>query len=114
MPVLLINTKTIEEQLQQLEIHYLSNPEGQVYFAILSDWKDSNYKINAAGCDLLKIAKIGIEKLNISAEGWINGSDCNTLNLGNIWKDFTLPSNPTKCIRQSCMSSSDQRLTKFD
>jgi cyclic beta-1,2-glucan synthetase len=64
MPVLLINTKTIEEQLQQLEIHYLSNPEGQVHFAILSDWKDSNYKINTADCDLLKIAKSGIEKLN--------------------------------------------------
>jgi hypothetical protein len=64
MPILLINTKTIEEQLQQLEIHYLSNPEGQVHFAILSDWKDSNYKINAADCDLLKIAKSGIEKLN--------------------------------------------------
>jgi hypothetical protein len=72
------------------------------------------HRLNTSPVYTGKWCNIGIEKLNISAEGWINGSDCNTLNLGNIWKDFTLPSNPTKCIRQSCMSSSDQRLTKFD
>jgi hypothetical protein len=72
------------------------------------------HRLNTSPVFTGKLCNIGIEKLNISAEGWINGSDCNTLHLGNIWQDFNLPSTPTKCIRQSCMSPSDQRITKFD
>ncbi len=64
IPSLLINESIIEDQLQQLEVHYLSNPDEQVHFAILSDWKDSSNQTNPEDCKLLKLAKEGIEKLN--------------------------------------------------
>ncbi len=64
MPVLLINEKTIEEHLEQLEVHYLSNPDGMVYFALLSDWKDSDTESCPEDKELLDIAVRGIEELN--------------------------------------------------
>ena len=64
MPVLLINEKTIEEHLEQLEVHYLSNPHGIVHFALLSDWKDSETENSPEDKELLDIATRGIEQLN--------------------------------------------------
>ncbi len=64
IPALLINENFVEDQLQQLEVHYLSNPNEQVYFALLLDWKDSVNQINPEDCKLLKLAKEGIAKLN--------------------------------------------------
>ncbi len=64
MPILLINRQVIEEHLQQLEVHYLSNPEGRVYFALLADWKDSDIEKEADDQKLLSIATEGIYELN--------------------------------------------------
>ncbi len=64
MPILLINEQYIEEHIEQLEVHYLSNTEGQVHFALLSDWKDSASESNTDDSKLLKLATEGIEKLN--------------------------------------------------
>ncbi len=64
MPVLLINKETIEEHLEQLEVHYLSNPNGMVYFGLLSDWKDSDTESCSEDKELLDIAARGIEQLN--------------------------------------------------
>ena len=64
IPVLLINEETIKEHLEQLEVHYLSNPDGMVYFALLSDWKDSETESCPEDKELLDIAARGIEQLN--------------------------------------------------
>lgn len=64
IPALLINETVIEDQLQQLEVHYLSNPDEHTYFALLTDWKDSISETNAEDCELLKFAEEGIKKLN--------------------------------------------------
>ena len=42
IPTLLGDEHDIREQIANLEIHYLSNPDGEVYFAILSDWPDAD------------------------------------------------------------------------
>jgi cyclic beta-1,2-glucan synthetase len=42
IPTLLTNRTAVEEQIQRLEVHYLSNPAGAIHFAILSDWADAN------------------------------------------------------------------------
>ena len=31
----------IEEQIERLEVHYLASPEGELHFALLSDWMDA-------------------------------------------------------------------------
>jgi cyclic beta-1,2-glucan synthetase len=64
VPILLINKATVEEHLDQLEVHYLSNPDGVVHFALLSDWKDSDKQNCPEDSELLDVAAQGIEKLN--------------------------------------------------
>jgi hypothetical protein len=60
-----------------------------------------------------RLCNVGIEKLNISATGWISGSNCNTAHLGSIWGDMELPNGPQPCKMQACTSPDDQRITKF-
>lgn len=42
IPTMLLNEADIASQVEQLEVHYLSNPDNSLYFALLSDWRDSN------------------------------------------------------------------------
>ena len=41
VPTMLVKLDEIPGQVDQLEVHYLSNPDDAVYFAILSDWRDA-------------------------------------------------------------------------
>jgi cyclic beta-1,2-glucan glucanotransferase len=41
VPTLLRNQSGIQEQVDRLEVHYLSNPEGHLHFALLTDWADA-------------------------------------------------------------------------
>jgi cyclic beta-1,2-glucan synthetase len=41
VPTMLVNIDDIISQVDQLEIHFLSNPDDSVSFALLSDWRDS-------------------------------------------------------------------------
>ena len=41
VPTLLTSREAIEEQIERLEIHYLASPEGDLHFALLSDWVDA-------------------------------------------------------------------------
>lgn len=61
-----------------------------------------------------QLCNVGIEKLNIGAEGWVSGSSCGNTPLGNIFQDnFVLPTGPQMCKMKSCMSPDDQQITKF-
>ena len=42
VPSLLTTRAALEEQIERLEIHYLASPEGELYFALLSDWADDH------------------------------------------------------------------------
>ena len=42
VPMLLTDGAEVEEQIERLEVHYLANPDGDVRFAILSDWTDAS------------------------------------------------------------------------
>lgn len=42
VPTMLLNLQDVESQIEQLEVHYLSNKDESVYFAILSDWRDAH------------------------------------------------------------------------
>ena len=45
IPTLLTTRKAVEEQIQRLEVHYLSNPAGAIHFALLSDWADAACRV---------------------------------------------------------------------
>ena len=63
-PMLLSSLKTIEEQLERLEVHYLASPEGEVYFALLSDWTDAVEEHAEDDEVLLAAARDGVAALN--------------------------------------------------
>lgn len=62
-----------------------------------------------------QMCNAGIECLNIGHLGWVSGSNCNNISLGNIWSPgWTPPTQPQKCGMISCISFDDQQITKFN
>ena len=66
IPTLLTSTFDIEELIHRLEVHYLANSDGELYFALLSDWLDSNTEVDPDDKTLLEAACTGINELNAS------------------------------------------------
>jgi cyclic beta-1,2-glucan synthetase len=73
VPILLTSRDGVEEQVEQLEVHYLSNPEGHLHFAILSDWADAASESVPGDEDLLAALADGIEGLNQRYDGPAGG-----------------------------------------
>jgi cyclic beta-1,2-glucan glucanotransferase len=64
VPVLLTRVEDIEEQMERLEVHYLSNADAQLRFILLSDWTDSDTETTPGDDALLAAARAGIDALN--------------------------------------------------
>jgi len=64
MPVLLVDRRTIRENLKNLEIHYLSHSEGYLQFGLLTDWTDAPTEHAPDDDALLAAAREGIDRLN--------------------------------------------------
>lgn len=64
VPTLLVSQSTILAQIEQLQVHYLANPEDNVHFALLSDWTDSDTETHPADTVLLNTAVAQIAALN--------------------------------------------------
>ncbi|MGH9703807.1 MAG: GH36-type glycosyl hydrolase domain-containing protein [Candidatus Acidiferrales bacterium] len=73
MPTLLIHQDEIEEQIGRLEVHYLSNSDGNLYFGLLSDWVDAPSEQLPEDDALLAAATAGIARLNKRYESSPNG-----------------------------------------
>ena len=64
VPCLISKRDHVDELVRNLEVHYLANPRGEVYFALLSDWADSKFEETATDLDVLDYAKHEIETLS--------------------------------------------------
>jgi cyclic beta-1,2-glucan synthetase len=64
VPTLLTSPSSIHEQIERLEVHYLSSPDDNLHFALLSDWKDCATESDAGDEALLAAAAMGIDALN--------------------------------------------------
>jgi cyclic beta-1,2-glucan synthetase len=64
VPTLLTNEAEIEEQIERLEVHYLANPDGDLCFALLSDWTDARAETMPGDDRLLAAAVAGVARLN--------------------------------------------------
>jgi cyclic beta-1,2-glucan synthetase len=64
VPTMLTRGDDIINQVEQLEVHYLSNPDDSVYFALLSDWKDSTTEHLPTDEQFMEIAQKQINFLN--------------------------------------------------
>ena len=64
MPALLTAQHDIEQLVERLEVHYLANSDGDLRFALLSDWMDAASESLPGDDELLAIAVDGIARLN--------------------------------------------------
>jgi len=64
MPTLLTTRAEVDEQIERLEVHYLASPDGELYFALLSDFTDSATETAPGDDGLVGAAAAGIARLN--------------------------------------------------
>ncbi|MGD8699182.1 MAG: glucoamylase family protein, partial [Gemmatimonadales bacterium] len=64
VPTLVTSRADIEEQLERLEVHYLANSDGHLYFALLTDWADAPSERMPNDKVLLAALADGIAQLN--------------------------------------------------
>ncbi len=64
VPTLFHSQADIEAQVGRLEVHYLANREGDLRFALLSDWLDAPTEHVAGDDELLSTAAAAIDRLN--------------------------------------------------
>ena len=64
IPTLLTSRASVDELIERLEVHYLSNPAGAVHFALLSDWGDALTESAPDDGELLAAATAGVARLN--------------------------------------------------
>lgn len=63
IPCLLASYDTVDELLGNLELHYLANRKGEVYFTLLSDWADAPTESVLGDGEILAHARAGIDTL---------------------------------------------------
>jgi cyclic beta-1,2-glucan synthetase len=64
VPTLLTTRADLEEQVERLEVHYLASQDGDLRFALLSDWTDSATQSARGDEELLSAAAAAIARLN--------------------------------------------------
>ncbi|MEY2552497.1 MAG: hypothetical protein QOC57_357, partial [Ilumatobacteraceae bacterium] len=64
VPMLLTTEADVEELVSGLEVHYLGNADGDVRFALVSDWLDAPTEEVEGDDELVAAAAAGIDRLN--------------------------------------------------
>jgi len=85
VPALLSTRSAIETQIERLEVHYLSSPDGELYFALLSDWVDAAEESLPVDQELLQVALDGIARLNRQYEAGPGGARFLLLHRRRVW-----------------------------
>ena len=57
MPCLISSRDTIDDLIRSLEVHYLSSTRGELYYALVSDWSDSDVEVDSQDEELLAYAQ---------------------------------------------------------
>jgi cyclic beta-1,2-glucan synthetase len=87
VPTLLTGIPAIEEQIERLEVHHLSNPDDNFTFALLSDWSDSATEHDAYDNTLLDEGIAGIARLNERYGPTSNGARFFLLHRRRVWNE---------------------------
>ena len=75
VPTLLTRRAEVEEQIERLEVHYLANADGDVRFALLSDWPDAPTEHADGDEEILAAAVEGVARLNARHGPTADGGD---------------------------------------
>ena len=87
MPTLLASRAEIDEQIERLEVHHLASPDGELYFALLSDWTDAETETAPGDAELLAAATVGIARLNQRHEPGQAGARFLLLHRRRVWDE---------------------------
>jgi len=87
VPIFLTTQAELEEQIERLEIHHLSSPEGELYFALLSDWTDAATETVEGDDALLEAAAAGIARLNRAYGPKAGGDRFLLLHRRRVWNE---------------------------
>ncbi|HXD22367.1 MAG TPA: protein ndvB, partial [Gemmatimonadaceae bacterium] len=64
VPTLLAGIADVEAQVERLEVHYLANADGDVRFALVSDWVDAPSETADGDEAILAAVRAGVARLN--------------------------------------------------
>ncbi len=87
IPTMLTTRAAIEEQIERLEVHYLASPDGNLHFALLSDWKDASTECTEGDDALLAEAVKGIDRLNVQYGPAPGGERFLLLHRRRVWNE---------------------------
>jgi cyclic beta-1,2-glucan synthetase len=87
VPTLLTTLDAVEEQIERLEVHYLGSAEGELYFALLSDWTDAEAESVEGDRALLDAAVAGIARLNAAHGPGLAGDRFLLLHRRRTWNE---------------------------
>ncbi len=87
VPTLLTTTQAIDEQIERLEIHHLASPEGDLHFALISDWTDAASEHAEGDQALVAAATNGIALLNQRYGPAPGGARFLLLHRRRVWND---------------------------
>ena len=87
MPILLTSIAEIEEGVRGLEVHYLATQEGDIRFALLTDWLDADSEQAPGDEELLQAARAGIAHLNRSYGILDDGERFMLLQRRRVWNE---------------------------
>ena len=63
VPCMLTSRDAVDEMVRNLEVHYLANPHGEIYFALISDWRDAQYEQSDEDNEILEYGQREIAAL---------------------------------------------------
>ncbi len=73
VPAILTDNKEIDDLLEAMEVHYLANRDQNLFFALLSDFRDAAQEKMPEDEELLQKARDGIEAINAKYAGGSGG-----------------------------------------
>ncbi len=69
VPSLINSRDDVDESIRTLEVHHLANMKGELHFALLSDWPDSDREQSVADEEILAYARGEVARLNARYPG---------------------------------------------
>ncbi|HVC21151.1 MAG TPA: glucoamylase family protein, partial [Vicinamibacterales bacterium] len=87
VPTFLATRAAVDDQIERLQIHYLASQDGDLRFALLSDWTDALTETAPGDDDLLHAAADGIARLNGQYGGDSAGPRFLLLHRRRIWNE---------------------------
>ena len=87
VPTLLTTLEGVEDLIERLEIHHLASPEGDLHFALVTDWTDAAKEQADGDAPLIAAAADGVARLNLRYGPAPGGTRFLLLHRRRVWNE---------------------------